>query len=311
MHGSDSRFTNLLSFNRRLFAHWQLYAILALPLVYLVIFRYVPMAGLLLAFKHFSIRRGILASPWVGLENFIEFFSSPSSSRIIWNTFSVSLYGLVAGFPIPIILAVFLNELRSQRYRKTVQMITYAPYFISTVVLIGIMYQVFDPRLGIVSRLLQVFGGETSNIMGDPNLFRSLYVWSGIWQSSGYAAIIYLAALTTVDPQLQEAAIVDGVTRLQRIWHVDLACIVPTVVILFLMNMGRIMNVGFEKAFLMQNALNLNNSEIINTYVYKVGLVNADFGFATAIGFFNSLVNLALILTFNAIAKRIDGTGIL
>lgn len=291
--------------------HWQLYAILAIPLLYLLVFHYAPMGGLLLAFKQYSVRKGILGSPWVGMRNFQQFFASPSAARIIWNTFSISVYGLLAGFPFPILLALFLNELRSRSYRKTIQMITYAPYFISTVVMVGILFQILDPRLGIVSRAIMILGGTPGNLIGDSAWFRHIYVWSGIWQHTGYAAIIYLAALTAVNPELQEAAIIDGVTRFQRIWHVDIASIVPTIIVLFLMNLGRSMNVGFEKIYLMQNALNLTTSEVIATYVYKVGLINADFGFSTAVGFFNSMVNLVLIVMFNTAAKRVSSIGIL
>ncbi len=290
--------------------HWQLYLIVLLPVAYIIVFNYVPMYGIQLAFKRFSASKGIAGSPWIGFRYFSLFFSSPSSFRIIANTLTISLYSIAVNFFFPIALAVAINETRNKGFKKTVQMITYAPYFISTVVMVGLILQVLDPRLGIISRAIAILGGGSTNLMGDPGAFQSIYVWSGLWQSIGYTAIIYLAALSGVSPELQEAAVIDGCSRAQRIWHVDLPCIVPTIVIMLILSFGNVMSVGFEKIFLMQNDMNLASSEIISTYVYKVGLVNANFGFATAIGLFNSVVNVILLLGANSLAKRADLPGL-
>jgi len=285
-------------------AHWQLYLLLLLPVVYVIVFHYVPMYGATLAFKKFQVAEGILGSPWIGLKNFEQFFSSPSSWRIISNTLLISLYSLAAGFSLPIILAIGLNEVSHRFFKKTVQMVTYAPYFISTVVLVGILMQIMDPRIGIFNQIITAFGGDAVNIMGKSEWFKSVYVWPGIWQGTGYAAIIYLAALTGVSKDLQEASVIDGASKFRRIWHVDLPSIRSTIIILLILNCGNVMNVGFEMVFLMQNNLNLSTSEIISTYVYKVGLINADFSFSTAIGLFNSVINLILLVSANYIARR-------
>ena len=283
---------------------WQFYLIVLIPFAYIVVFHYLPMAGLQLAFKRYSLSEGIWGSKWVGLRYFKQFFSSPSSLQIIWNTFSLSLYSIIAGFPFPIILAVLLNEQRNARVKKFSQMVTYAPYFISTVIMVGILFQVLDPRMGIINKVLTTMGHEPVDFLANPNWFKSLYVWSGIWQLTGYGSIIYLAALAGVSPELHEACRIDGGNLFHKIWHIDLPSIKPTIIILLIMNMGQVMSIGFEKVFLMQNPVNLGQSEILSTYVYKTGLVNANFGLSTAIGLFNSLVNLVLILTFNKLAKK-------
>lgn len=311
--GLDKNLNRRNSFRDRLnksLKHWQFYVIILLPLIYLIIFHYIPMYGILLAFKNYSVRKGIWGSEWVGLKYFRQFLSTPSCLRIILNTLRLGVYGLVAGFPIPIILAVSLNEIGNRTYKKTVQMVTYAPYFISTVVLVGMILQVTDLRLGIINNITDMLGGERINFMGKANLFPSIYVWSGIWQGAGYGSIIYLAALSGVDPQLEEAAIVDGASRLQRIWHVDLPAIRPTIVILLIFRLGSIISVGFEKTYLMQNDLNLSTSEVISTYVYKVGLINADYSFSTAIGLFNTLINVTLLVFANFFSKKITETSL-
>ncbi len=290
--------------------HWQLYLIILVPMVWLIIFCYVPMYGVQLAFKKFSFSKGIIDSPWIGFRYFQILFTSPSGFMIIKNTLFLSFYSLIVGFPFPIILAVALNETRNRAVKKTIQMITYAPYFISTVVLVGLMFQVLDPRLGVINRIIQLLGFQPINFMGSASAFPSVYVWSGIWQGMGYAAVIYLAALSSVSPELQEAARIDGCTRFQRVLNVDIPGIFPTIITLLVLNFGYIMSVGFEKVYLMQNAMNQTTSEIISTYVYKVGLVNADFGFSTAIGLFNSVVNVVLLLTVNKIAQKSTGAGL-
>ena len=302
--------TLLATKRKQILRHWQLYLLILLPIVWLIIFCYVPMYGVQLAFKKFSYSKGIFDSPWVGLRYFELFFTSPSGWLVISNTLYLSFYSLVAGFPLPIILAIALNETRNRSVKKTVQMITYAPYFISTVVLVGMMFQVLDPRLGVINKIIEVFGGTPISFMGESTLFASVYVWSGIWQHIGYSAVVYLAALAAVSPELQEAARIDGCTRFQRIWHVDLPGIAPTIITLLILNFSHIMGIGFEKIFLMQNPMNSQASEVISTYVYKVGLVNGNFGFSTAIGLFNSLVNVILLVTANKIARRYSDSGL-
>ena len=290
---------------------WQLYVIILLPVIYLVVFSYVPMYGILLAFKRFSISKGVIGSPWVGMYYFQQFFNSPSARTTIFNTLYINFVGLLFGFPIPILLAVALNETQKIFFKKTVQMVTYAPYFISTVVMVGILFQVLDPNRGLVNMILKSLGFPAIGFMEKASWFVPVYVISGIWQGTGYSAIIYISALSGVDKQLQEAAIIDGANRLRRIWHVDMPAILPTVVIMLIFAIGSMMNIGFEKIFLMQNAVNASASEVISTFVYKVGLVRADYSFSTAVGFFNSGVNVMLLLFSNWFAKRLTGTGVL
>lgn len=300
-------------FRKRIMKHWQFYLIVALPLIYFLVFRYYPMYGILLAFKQrYSPTKGIWGSAWAshsGFGQFVKFFSNPSALRTMWNTFSISMYALLASIPLAVIMAICLNECRSDKWRKTVQLVTYAPYFISTVVMVGILMQFLDPSMGVFNAIRRVLGLQTVNYMGEPGLFKHIYVWSALWQNTGYNAIIYLAALTGVNPELYEAARVDGVNKWQKIWHVDLPCIRSTIIIMFIMNMGYVMSLGFEKVFLMQNALNLEASEIMSTYVYKMGLLSSDFAYSTAIDLLNSVINIILILSFNKLSKLISEEG--
>ena len=292
--------------------NWQLHLLLALPLVYLIVFKYLPMAGAQIAFRDFFARSGIWGSPWVGLANFNRFFESPQFWTVVRNTFGLSAYQIAASFPIPIILALALNNVEHRRFKKTVQLTTYAPHFISTVVMAGMIMRYLALHTGVVNNVLEGLGLERISFMSRPELFQSVYVISGIWQNAGWGTIIYLAALAGVDPQLHEAAIVDGASKLQRTRHIDVPGILPVAIILLILETGRIMQVGFEKAFLLQTPLNLTASEVIQTYVYKIGLASPvpDYSFATAIGLFNSVVNLALILVVNWIARRVSGTSL-
>jgi multiple sugar transport system permease protein/putative aldouronate transport system permease protein len=283
---------------------------MALPLAYIIIFCYVPMGGILMAFKDYSPRRGIWQSPWVGLKWFKQFLTTPSGLTVILNTLRLGFYSLIAGFPIPILLAVGLNEIRSLRFKKMVQMVTYAPYFISVVVMVGMLMQLTDLRIGIFNRLITILGGHPVNFFGEAQIFPHLYVWSGIWQTMGYSSIIYIAALAGVSRETQEAAVVDGASRLQRIWHVDLPAIRPTIVILLIFNCGSIMSIGFEKAYLMQNPINMATAEVISTFVYKVGLQNGNYSFSTAVGLFNSIVGFVLMVTVNQISKKLTDTSV-
>lgn len=286
--------------------HWQLYLIILIPVLFVIIFNYIPMYGVIIAFKNYRIKEGIWGSPWVGLKYFEQFFKNPASYSIIVNTLKVSLYSIVAGFPLPILLAIGLNELKSRRFRKTIQMVTYAPYFISTVVLVGMLIQFSDPRIGLFNILLRAVGFDSVNFMAKESLFLHLYVWSGIWQSTGYGAVIYLAALAGIPLELYEAAVIDGANKWQRIWYIDVPSILPTAAILLILSFGQVMNVGFEKVYLMQNAANINASEVISTYVYKVGLINMNLSFSTAVNLFNSVVNLFMILFVNFTANRLN-----
>ena len=286
-------------------ANWQFWVIIAVPIIYAIIFAYVPMAGIVLAFQDFSIRKGIFGSDWVGLRYFKQFLTSTSSVLVIKNTLILGVYSFLASFPVPIILAIGINEMRAKRYKKTVQMVTYAPYFISIVVLVGMMMQMMDLRSGIINVILQKIGLEPVNFFGNPKIFRHLYVWSGVWQSAGYASIIYLAALSGVSKELQEAAIVDGANRVKRILHVDIPAILPTIIIMLIFNCASIVSIGLDKVFLMQNSLNASVSEVISTFVYKVGVVNSNVGFSTAAGLFQSIVSFVLLIIVNRICKKI------
>ena len=304
--------TSRFSLLRDARVNWQLHLLLALPLIYLIVFKYLPMAGAQIAFRDFFTRSGIWGSPWVGLANFERFFESPQFWTVVRNTFGLSAYQIAASFPVPIILALALNNVEHRRFKKTVQLTTYAPHFISTVVMAGMIMRYLALHTGVVNNVLEGLGLERISFMSRPDLFQSVYVISGIWQNAGWGTIIYLAALAGVDPQLHEAAIVDGASKLQRTRHIDVPGILPVAIILLILETGRIMQVGFEKVLLLQTPLNLTASEVIQTYVYKIGLASPvpDYSFATAIGLFNSVVNLALILVVNQIARRVSGTSL-
>lgn len=290
--------------------HWQLYLMLVLPVTYLIIFAYLPMGGAVIAFKDYSIRGGIWGSEWVGLKHFKNFFTTPDFKNLMTNTLALSLYSLIISFPMPILLALAINEMRGRHYKKVVQMVTYLPYFISTVVLVGIMQNIFSVRTGLVNNIIMLFGGKAIDFMGKPGLFRSLYVWSGVWQGMGYSAVIYIAALASVDISQTEAAIIDGAGRFARVWNVDIPTIMPTIVIQLILAVGSIMSLGFEKVYLMQNPVNMQTSEIISTFVYKRGLINFQYSYATAVGLFNSVCNMVLIVLANMFSKRVNETSL-
>ena len=296
-------------FRKQMKMHWQLYAIFLLPLISLIIFKYIPIYGIVISFKSYNPVKGISGSQWVGMKNFRQFFLSPSSFTIIRNTLKISLFSLIFSFPFPVLLAVMLNECKMVRYRKTVQMVTYLPYFISTVVLVGIVLQVTDTHTGAINIVLSNMGKPTVNFMGKTNLFVPIYVITDIWSQTGYNSVLYLAALTGVSPELHEAAVMDGASRVNRIIHIDLPSIMPTIVLMMIMRTGNIMNLGYEKVFLMQNDINIDVSEIISTYVYKVGLQNSNYSFSTAIGFMNTIVSLFMVTISNAVAKKLSGTS--
>ena len=290
--------------------HWQLYLMLVLPVTYLLIFAYLPMGGAIIAFKDYSIRGGIWGSDWVGLKHFKNFFTTPDFRNLMRNTLILSLYSLIISFPMPILLALAINEMRGRHYKKMVQMVTYLPYFISTVVLVGIMQNIFSVRTGLVNNIITLLGGTAVDFMGKPELFRSLYVWSGVWQGMGYSAVIYIAALASVDISQTEAAIIDGAGRFARVWNVDIPAIMPTIVIQLILAVGSIMSLGFEKVYLMQNPVNMQSSEIISTFVYKRGLIDFQYSYATAVGLFNSVCNLVLIVLANMFSKKVNETSL-
>ena len=295
---------------RSIKSNYMLYLFILPSFAYLMIFNYAPMYGVQIAFKNFTASAGIWGSPWVGFDHFLRFFNSFQFWSLLRNTLALSVYSLIAGFPMPIILALLLNYSPFVKLKKVVQTTTYAPYFISTVVLVGILMVFLSPRSGVINQFITMFGGTPVLFMGRADLFSSIYVWSGVWQQTGWASIIYIAVLTGVDPQLHEAAIVDGANKLQRIWHIDIPAIVPTIVILFILNIGRILSVGFEKAFLMQTDANLAASEIISTYVYKVGILSAQFSFSTAVGLFNNVINVIILISANKLGKKLTGSSL-
>jgi putative aldouronate transport system permease protein len=283
-----------------------LYLLIAPAVIILALFTYKPMYGIIIAFKDYRFSTGIWGSPWVGFKHFRTFFNSFMFSTTLKNTILISLYELAAGFPIPILLALGVNQMKTGPFRKTFQVSIYLPYFISTVVMVGMILLMLSPTAGLIGILYGIFGKEAPILMGEPELFIHIYVWSGIWQGAGWGSIVYLAALAAIDPELYEAATVDGATRLHKICFIDIPLLLPTVVVLLILRTGGILGVGFEKIYLMQNARNLMNSEVISTYVYKMGLVNAQYSFSAAVSFFNTMVNFIILITVNQIARRVS-----
>lgn len=304
---------------KELVANWQLYLLILLPVAYLFLFKYWPMLGVQIAFKDFKPTKGIWGSPWAVtkgevdiLKHFSRFLRSAYSMTIIKNTVVVSLYSLFAKFPCCLLLALMMNELRSPRFRKTVQLVTYAPHFISTIVVVGILQQIFaSPSAlmktgGIVNSIIMALGGKAVPFMESAEAFPHMYVWSGVWSSAGWGSIIYLATLSGVDPQHYEAATLDGASKLQKVWYITLPVLIPTAVTLFILDVGHVMNVGFEKAYAMQNDLNRTSSQVLATYVYTQGVKDGNYSFSTAISLFNSVINLVLICTVNAVSRKVS-----
>jgi len=290
---------------------WQLYLFLLIPVVHVLIFAYYPMLGAQIAFRRYDLLAGIWYSPWVGWANFERLFNLPIFTQILSNTLLLAFYSLIAGFPLPIILALLLNAFPFLRLKKTFQTVSYMPHFISIAVVVGMTMQLFSPRVGGVGNLYFMLTGELMpNIFASANLFPHIFVWQQVWQTLGWSSIIYIAALSSVDPELHEAAQLDGASRFKRVLHIDYPSILPTVVIMLVLAAGQIMNVSFDRAFLMQNPLNIARSEVISTYVYKVGMVFGigDFSFATAIGLFNSVINFTLLAFVNVLSGKISGT---
>ncbi len=285
---------------------WQIWVMVMPALIYIIIFCYGPMYGIQLAFRKYDFAKGITGGEWVGMKYFMQYFESPMFWSTLKNTFVISFFSLICGFPAPILLALIINSLRMKRLKRVVQTAVYMPYFISTVVMVAILQILLSPSTGVVSNLLRDMHLVSSNVnlLGTPSAFVPVYVLSGVWQSAGWNSIIFIAALSSVDGQLYDAARVDGANRFQQVIHVELPAIVPTIVILLIMNMGRILSVGFEKVFLMQNNLNLPVSEVISTYVFNIGVKGGQFSFGAAVGLFNTVINFGFLMIANLISKK-------
>lgn len=293
----------------RVWRHRDYYLMLLPAVVYVIIFCYTPMYGLQIAFKDFRMSLGFAGSRWVGFQHFENFFNGYNFWSLLRNTLLLSLYQLVIGFPIPIVVALIINELKG-KYKRTVQTVLYAPHFISTVVLVGMISIMFSVSSGVVNSVLSELGFEQIYFMGKPQYFRHLYVWSGVWQSMGWSAIIYLAALSGIDPGLHEAASIDGATRIQRIIHINIPSILPTIMITLILQIGKLLSVGYEKVYLLQTDLNIETSEVISTYVYKRGIIYTNYSFSTAVGLFNNIINVILLILANQISKRMTKSSL-
>lgn len=290
-------------------SNWVLYAFLAPCLVYVIIFNYAPLYGIQIAFKDFKGVLGVTGSPWVGWKHFANFFNSYQFGDLLYNTITLSVYLLAATLPMPILLALLLNYTTVPWLKKLAQSSTFAPRLISVVVMAG-MLVTFSSSTGLFNQLLHLFGAEPIAFMANQNMYQSMYVWSGVWQRTGYDAVIYIAALSSVSQELYEAAIVDGASKIKRIWYIDLPALMPTMVILLIMGVGNIMGLGFEKSLLLQNDLNLGRSEIIATYVYKIGIQGAQYSYATAIGLFNNIINFFLLISANRLSGKLTGSSL-
>lgn len=308
----NSSHTKYKLLKKQFLKDYQYHLIIIIPVIYMIIFHYLPMYGVQIAFKNYNAIKGIIGSQWVGFVHFERFFNSPVFSRLMINTIVISVYSIVAGFPIPIILALSLNSVRNIAFKKTVQMVTYAPHFISTVVLVGMMYQFFSTKYGAINIIIKFFGGDPIMFMGEASWFRHMFVWSNIWQNAGWGTIIYMSALAGINQSLYEASIVDGASRFKRMIYIEIPSLMPTIITLLILNFGRIMNVGFEKVLLMQTSTNMQKSDVIATYVYQIGLNSAlpNFSYAGAIGLFNSVINFTLIIIVNWISRRISETSL-
>jgi multiple sugar transport system permease protein/putative aldouronate transport system permease protein len=311
MRQSKTNIKTQAGFFQRRWLYRDLYLLILIPVIYVLIFNYGPMYGVLMAFKRFAPRLGVWKSPWVGFYNFERLFKSPIFFIILRNTLVLSFYNLIASFPFAIILAICINHCIFVKFKKVVQSLTFCPHFLSAVLMVGLIIQVLSTRTGTVNIFLSSVGLPEINFLGSAILFPHVYVWSHIWQNTGYGAIIYISSLAAVDPTYHEAAIIDGANLWQRVWHIDLPTIKPIIIIMLILSMGRILGGNLEVIYLMQNSLNIDTSEIINTYVYKVGIVSnqPDYSFGTAIGLFQNVVGLILTLTVNRLANKISGEG--
>ena len=274
-------------------------------LAFFILFKYLPMYGALLAFKEFAPGQGFLAGKWIGFENFKLFFESIYFWRLMRNTFLLSFYSILFGFPAPIIFALIVNEVRQQSYKRFVQSVSYLPHFISTVIIVGMLVNFLSPIGGIVNQIIGRLGGKAIHFMNSARWFRTIYISSSVWQGFGWGSIIYLAALSRINPELYESAVMDGCSRLRKIWHINLPGILPTIMILLILRMGSILTVGFEKIILMYNPATYETADVIQTYVYRRGILHADISFSTAIGLFNSGISLIFLVVFNWVSKKV------
>ncbi len=297
-------------FIREMRKNWQLYFLLLPAVIYILLFVYKPMSGILIAFEDYSLKKGIWGSKWIGLDNFSRLFRSYWFPIALKNTLTLSVLTLLIGFPVPIILALAVNELRQGLFRKSLQTVSYAPHFISTVVICGMLRIFLNAEYGIINHLIGLFGADSVSFLSKPELFKWVYVLSDIWQNTGWNAIIYFAVLSGVDKALLEAAEIDGANRLQRIRYINFPVLIPTIIIMLILQCGSLLSVGYEKVYLLQNDLNLSSSEVLSTYIYKVGLQDNDFAFSTAAGFFNSVVNGTILLIVNRLAGKISDSSL-
>ena len=297
---------------RRIARNWGLYLLLLPALTLLICFTYKPMYGVLIAFKEYKPAKGILGSAWADpwYKYFKKFFDSFQFKTTIRNTLVITLYSMLVMFPLPIVLALGVNQLKNRTYRKIFQTVTYMPHFISTVVMVGLLTLLLSPGSGLLGAICGMLGIEAPNFLGKPSAFKHLYVWSDVWQHVGWDSIIYIAALSSVDPSLYEAATVDGATNLQKIKYVDIPMLVPTAVIMLIMRFGSLMSLGFEKVYLMQNDLNLTASEVISTYVYKIGIINVQYSYSAAINLFSTVINFILLVLVNQISKKVSDNSL-
>ena len=297
---------------RRIARNWGLYLLLLPALTLLICFTYKPMYGVLIAFKEYKPVKGILGSAWADpwYKYFKKFFDSFQFKTTIRNTLVITLYSMLVMFPLPIVLALGVNQLKNRTYRKIFQTVTYMPHFISTVVMVGLLTLLLSPGSGLLGAICGMLGIEAPNFLGQPSAFKHLYVWSDVWQHVGWDSIIYIAALSSVDPSLYEAATVDGATNLQKIKYVDIPMLVPTAVIMLIMRFGSLMSLGFEKVYLMQNDLDLTASEVISTYVYKIGIINVQYSYSAAINLFSTVINFILLVLVNQISKKVSDNSL-
>lgn len=302
-----------LRFRKYMNKNWQLWIMLLPAIAYIFIFCYVPIYGVQIAFREYDFSKGFTGGDWVGFKYFKQYFDSPMFYTTLKNTFTIAFTSIVVGFPAPIILAMIVNQIRNKKWKKILQTTVYIPYFISVVVLVSMINIMFANDSGVLSNLLKSVGlvAKETNILGKQSNFVPLYVLTGVWQSMGWNSIIFIAALSSVDTQLYDACRIDGANRWQTMLHIDLPALVPTIMILLIMNMGNILNVAFDKIFLMQNSLNMGASQVISTYVYTVGIKSSQFSFGAAVGLFNTVVNFVFLLITNGISKKATGTGLM
>ncbi|NMB97117.1 MAG: sugar ABC transporter permease [Clostridiaceae bacterium] len=297
-------------FVQRILLNWQLYLFVLPAVAYFIIFQYIPMYGVQIAFRDYKTSLGFWGSKWVGFKHFIRFFNSYYFVTIIRNTLTITTLSLIVGFPVPIILALLLNEIMHEKYKKLVQTVTFAPHFISTVVICGMLVIFLNPTSGIINHILAFLGHERINFLQQSHYFKWIYVLSGVWQEAGWNSVIYFAALSAVDNELLEAARIDGANKVQRIIYINLPVLIPTIIILLIMRSGSLLSVGYEKVYLLQNDTNLSASEVISTYVYKRGLIDSDYSFSSAVGLFNSCINCIMLVVVNYIAKKVSETSL-